>query len=95
MSNYADVNELDGFMNKDVVLDTRGAILYLGKLHKVFDHFYELVDADVHDVMEGRTSKELYVMEARKHGVKRNRKSVFVRKVEIISISRLEDVIEY
>ena len=95
MSSYVDAQELEGFINKDVVLDTRGAILYLGKLGRVLDHFYELVDADVHDVVEGRTSKELYVMEARKHGVKKNRKSVFVRKAEIISISRLEDVIEY
>jgi small nuclear ribonucleoprotein (snRNP)-like protein len=91
----SDAQELDGFMGKEVVLDTRGAILYLGKLAKALDHFYELVDADVHDVVEGRTSKELYVMEARKHGVKKNRKSVYVRKAEIISISRLEDVIEY
>jgi hypothetical protein len=95
MTSYADGHELDGFMSRDVVLDTRGAILYLGKLARVFEHFYELVDADVHDVLEGRTSKELYIMEARKHGVKKNRKSVFVRKAEIISISRLEDVIEY
>ncbi len=95
MSVSADGPELEGFIDKEVVLDTRGAILYLGKLAKVLDHFYELVDADVHDVLEGRTSKELYVMEARKHGVKKNRKSVYVRKVEIISISRLGDVIEY
>ncbi len=95
MSAYTDGHELDGFMEKEVVLDTRGAILYLGRLARVLDHFYELADADVHDVVEGRTSKELYIMEARKHGVKKNRKSVFVRKAEIISISRLEDVIEY
>jgi hypothetical protein len=92
---YQDAHELDGFMNKDVVLDTRGAILYLGKLTKVYEHFYELTDSDVHDVLEGRTSKELYIMEARKHGVKKNRKTVYVRKAEIVSISRLEDVIEY
>ncbi len=90
-----DAHELDGFINKDIVLDTRGAILYLGKLAHVYEHFYELADADVHDVLEGHTSKELYIMEARKHGVKKNRKSVFVRKAEIVSISRLEDVIEY
>lgn len=95
MSQYADAHELDGFMNREVVLDTRGAILYLGRLVKVLDHFYELADADVHDVLEGRTSKELYVMEARKHGVKKNRKQVYVRKAEIVSISRLEDVVEY
>jgi small nuclear ribonucleoprotein (snRNP)-like protein len=91
----ADNHELDGFMEKEVVLDTRGALLYLGRLVKVLDHYYELADADVHDVVEGRTSKELYIMEARKHGLKKNRKSVFVRKAEIVSISRLEDVIEY
>jgi len=90
-----DAHELDGFLEKDVVLDTRGAIIYLGRLVKVFEHFYELADADVHDVVDGRTSKELYVMEARKHGVKKNRKRVHVRKAEIVSISRLEDVIEY
>jgi hypothetical protein len=92
---YADHIELEGFLEKDVVLDTRGPIIYLGRLVKVHDHFYELADADVHDVIEGRTSKELYIMEARKHGVKKNRKRVVVRKIEIISISRLEDVIEY
>jgi hypothetical protein len=92
---YADAHELDGFLEKEVVLDTRGAILYLGRLVRVFEHFYELADADVHDVLDGRTSKELYIMEARKHGVKKNRKTVYVRKAEIVSISRLEDVIEY
>jgi small nuclear ribonucleoprotein (snRNP)-like protein len=92
---YSDSNELDGFLNSDVVLDTRGELIYLGKLVKVMDNFYELVDADVHDVVAGRTSKELYIMDARKHGVKKNRARVYVRKVDIVSISLLSDVLEY
>lgn len=91
----ADSHELEGFLNVDVVLDTRGEIVYMGKLIKILDHFYELVDADVHDVVVGRTSKELYVMDARKHGIKKNRARVYVRKNEIVSISRLGDVLEY
>jgi hypothetical protein len=95
MMHSSDANDLEGFLNVDVVLDTRGDIIYLGKLVKILDNFYELADADVHDVVVGRTSKELYILDARKHGVKKNRARVYVRKVEIVSISRLSDVLEY
>jgi small nuclear ribonucleoprotein (snRNP)-like protein len=87
--------ELETYMDQNVVLDTRGELLYLGKLAQIFDNFYELVDADVHDVISGRTSKELYIMDARKHGIKKNRAKVLVRKVDVVSISLLSDVLEY
>lgn len=88
-------DELAGFLGEDVVLDTRGELLYIGKLKHVGDWFLELVDADVHDLMESRTSKELYVLEAAKYGIKKNRRSVHVRKVEVVSLSKLTDVILY
>jgi hypothetical protein len=87
--------ELVGFVEQDVVLDTRGELLYVGKLKAVGDWFLELVDADVHDLLESRTSKELYILEAAKFGVKKNRHSVHVRKAEVVSISKLSDVILY
>ena len=34
-------------------------------------------------------------MDAAKHGVKKNRKLVHVRKIEVVSLSRLSDVIIY
>ena len=82
-------------MDQAVVLDTRGELFYFGKSTKVYENFYELADADVHDVVSGRTSKELYIMDARKHGIKKNRAKVLVRKVEVVSISKLADVLEY
>jgi hypothetical protein len=88
-------DELADYVGKNVVLDTRGELLYIGRLEKVSEWFFELAEADVHDLMATRTSKELYVMEAAKYGVKKNRKSVVVRKVEVVSISRLDDVIQY
>ena len=87
--------ELAPFIGQDVVLDTRGALLYIGKLKHAGDWFLELVDADVHDLEESRTSKELYVLDASKYGIKKNRHSVHVRKVEVVSISKLSDVIHY
>ena len=88
-------DELTAFVGQDVVLDTRGALLYIGKLKQAGDWFLELVDADVHDLEESRTSKELYVLDAAKFGIKKNRHSVHVRKVEVVSISKLTDVIIY
>jgi hypothetical protein len=64
------------FVGQDVVLDTRGELLYIGRLEKATDWFLELADADVHDLAASRTTKELYIMDAAKHGVKKNRKLV-------------------
>jgi hypothetical protein len=90
-----EAGELESWVNQEVVLDTRGEIIYMGKLVRVLDGFFELVDADVHDVIVGRTSKELYIMDARKFGIKKNRARVLVRRVEVVSLSLLSDVLSY
>ncbi len=91
----AESGPLDEFIGNDVVVDTSTPILYLGKLESVDDFFITLVDCDVHDVNEGASTKELYCIEAKKHGIKMNRKRVKVRKGVVVSISLLEDIIEY
>ena len=91
----AEQSALTDLIGKDVVLDTRGPILYVGRLALVDGVFYRLEEADVHDIVEGRASKEIYLIDARKNGVKKNRKSVFVRHSEVVSISLLEDVVAY
>ena len=87
--------ELAEFLTQPVVLDTRGPLLYLGTLSAAGDCFWTLVDADVHDLTDSNTSKELYILESAKHGVRKNRTSVHVRKAEIVSISKLSDVVLY
>ena len=87
--------ELEPFLQQPVVLDTRGELIYLGTLSSVGDWYLTLVEADVHDLQASRTSKELYIMESAKHGVRVNRKQVLVRKAEVVSISALEDVMQY
>ena len=90
-----EAGELSEFTGKVVVVDTSTPILYIGRLADVGDFFLTLEGCDVHDVSEGASTKELYCIEARKHGVKKNRSRVKVRKALVVSISLLDDVIEY
>ncbi len=87
--------ELADFLEQEVVLDTRGELLYVGRLTAIGDAFYTLSDADVHDLTDSNTSKEVYIMETAKHGVRTNRSSVHVRKAQVISLSKLSDVVCY
>ena len=95
MSQPTEQEELKDFVGRDVVLDTRGEIVYLGNLKAAGSWFLILDEADVHDLLDTRTSKEVYIMEAARHGIRKNRRSVHVRKSEVVSISLLEQVILY
>jgi len=91
----AEAGSLSELLHREVVLDTRGAFLYIGTLAAADEWFYTLEDADVHDGAEGGSTKEVYIMEAAKFGVKKNRRTVLVRNSEVISLSLLDDVIKY
>lgn len=80
---------------KVVVVDTDSAFVYLGTLARVEDHFVVLTDVDAHDRHESTSTKEQYIMECKRFGVKPNRKEVSVRKSVIVSVSKLDDVITY
>jgi small nuclear ribonucleoprotein (snRNP)-like protein len=82
-------------IGQEVVLDTTGQFVYIGRLKNVDELFFEIEDADVHDASESASTKELYVMDAKKYGIKKNRRFVFVRASQVVSLSRLEDIIEY
>ena len=90
-----EVKEIAALVGMPVVLDTATPYVYVGTLKEWREHFVVLADADVHDVSEGRSGKERYVLEARRHGVQHSRSEVTVRKAVVVSISRLEDVTVY
>jgi hypothetical protein len=91
----SDVNKILSFREEYVVVDTNSNFLYIGTLEDVGDHFVTLRDADVHDCRESPSTNEKYIMEAKKFGVRCNRKLVHIRLEEVISLSLLDDVIEY
>ena len=81
-------------MGQDVVVDTVSRYVYIGKLGTCDPHWLQLLDADAHDLRDTQTARELYVLEARRYGVRRNRARVWVRMPEVVSVSGLADVVD-
>lgn len=84
--------EFEKHMGKTVVLDTPFSWLYIGKLAKILSDCVVLTEADAHDTKDTGTSKEVYIFETRKTGVKANREKVYVSFDHIVSFSDLEDI---
>lgn len=84
----------DAFLSQAVVLDTGGPMVFLGTLREVNEAGFVLVDADVHDCRNGHATAEEYVNEARLHGVSPNRRRVLVMRAAVVSLSRLDEVVE-
>jgi small nuclear ribonucleoprotein (snRNP)-like protein len=78
-----------------VVVDTDSSFVYLGTLDRVDDQFLVLREADAHDRREGPSTKEQYVMDSKRFGVKANRKEISIRKEKVVSVSRLDDIVMY
>ncbi|MFH0963969.1 MAG: hypothetical protein V2A58_08150 [Planctomycetota bacterium] len=87
------VESLSGLVGKEVVIDTATSYIFLGRLIACTPSFVTLEDADVRDSNEGRASKDHYAFEASRYGYRKIRKQVVVRVEQIVSISRLEDVL--
>jgi hypothetical protein len=85
---------LDEFVGAKVVVDLRSPYVCLGTLKRFDEHFLELRNADLHDLRDTDTNRELYVADSAATGVKRNRKRVIVARAEVVAISRLEDVVD-
>lgn len=85
---------LEEMIGQKVVLDLRGQYVCLGTLTRFDEHFLELHNADLHDLRDADTTREVYVAAARATGVQRNRKRVLVVRGEVVAVSRLEDVVE-
>lgn len=82
-------------VGKIVVIDTDSRYVYLGTLDRVEEHFVVLKDVDAHERGESPSTKEQYIMDTRKYGVKPNRKEVSVRKQMVVSVSKLDDILGF
>ena len=83
---------LDSLLQRNVVLDTAGPIVFLGRLVSYDDLVFVLADADLHDCRDGHANKEVYTATAQRDGISVNRKQVMVMRRVVISVSALEDV---
>jgi hypothetical protein len=83
---------LEEMIGERVVIDLSSRYVCLGTLVRVDPLFVELKNADVHDLRDTDTTRELYVAESHETGIKRNRRRVLVVRAEMVAIARLDDV---
>ena len=84
---------LNSFVGHEVVLDMIAPFVYLGRLMSCDAHYLVLDEADVHDLRDTTTTRENYVVDSKRLGIRTNRERVVVRLDQVISVSRLADVI--
>ncbi len=82
------------FVGREVVLDVSSPFVYVGTLVAHDDRYLILENADVHDLRDTASTRELYVLDSKRHGIRSNRRRVLVRIEEVVSLSALEDVTE-
>jgi hypothetical protein len=85
---------LNEFIGQVVVIDMRSEYVCMGKLVAIDEHFVELRNADLHDLRDTETTRENYVAEAKRSGVKRNRKRAVVMRSDVVAVALLEDVVD-
>jgi small nuclear ribonucleoprotein (snRNP)-like protein len=85
---------LEEFVGKKVVVDLRSEFVCLGTLKHFDDHFLDLRNADLHDLRDTDTTRELYVVDSHRTGIKRNRKRLLLVRAEIVAVALLDDVVD-
>ncbi len=86
-------SEWEQWHGSELVLDISSPYVILGTLASYTPYFLLLKNADVHDLRDSQTTREQYVVDSRRHGIRINRKSVYVATREIVSVSRLKDIL--
>lgn len=85
---------LRGLVGQIVVVDLVSTYVCLGELVGLDEVFLELRDADFHDFRDGQASREVYVYDSARLGIRRNRSRVLIRIADVAAVSRLDDIAE-
>ena len=82
------------WIGENVVVDFRSPMAAIGRLVRVEDDLVEMHDADLHDLRDTDTTRELYVVKAARYGIQVNRTVLLVRVDDVIAVARLDDVVK-
>lgn len=77
-----------------VVVDLRSSYVCLGTLVGLDPSFLELVDADLHDFRDSAATREVYIYDSVRLGIRRNRARVLLRVDDIVAVTRFTDILE-
>ena len=94
MSAALPTDALAAFRNQVVVLDLASPFVAVGTLVDEDHRYLILDDADMHDLRDSSTTRELYVLDVRRHGLGPNRRRVIISRTDVVGISLLDDVVQ-
>jgi hypothetical protein len=83
---------IEELLGKKVVIDLASQYVAIGTLARIDAAFLELRSADLHDLRDTDTTREVYVAESVSTGIKRNRKRVLIALRDIVAVSAFRDV---
>jgi small nuclear ribonucleoprotein (snRNP)-like protein len=86
--------ELDAMVGQVVVLDLKSSYVCLGTLEAIDPLFFVVVDADLHDFRDSSATREIYVYDSARLGIRRNRSRVLVRRDEVVALTRFAEIAE-
>lgn len=94
MNGYESSDELAALIGDNIVVDLRSTYVCLGTLAAIDGEFLVLRDADLHDFRDSTATREIYVYDSLRLGIRRNRSRVLLRRDEIVAVTRFADISE-
>ncbi|MEK7415060.1 MAG: hypothetical protein AAB263_17280 [Planctomycetota bacterium] len=83
---------LASFSGQVVVVDLDGQWMAFGRLTSWSHQHIVLEQADLHDLREGISTRDVYALETRKLGIRVNRVRVSIPVEQIVALSCLDDL---
>jgi small nuclear ribonucleoprotein (snRNP)-like protein len=83
---------LESFIGKIVVVELISTYVCLGTLVGCDAKFLDLRDADLHDFRDSVATREVYVHDSVRLGIRRNRARVLLRRDDIVAITRFDEI---
>ena len=85
---------LESLLGQVVVVNLKSSYVCLGTLIARDEHYFELRNADLHDFRDSTATREVYVYDSARLGIRRNRERVLIRQDDVVAITRFEDISE-
>jgi small nuclear ribonucleoprotein (snRNP)-like protein len=83
---------LRALLDQVIVVDLKSTYVCLGTLVSCDDQYLELVDADLHDFRDSTATREIYVYDSARLGIRRNRSRILVRVDDVVAVTRFVDI---
>ena len=85
---------LDALIGHVVVVDLKSTYVCLGTLVAYDGQYLEVRDADLHDFRDSTATREVYIYDSVRLGIRRNRARTLIRQDDVVAISRFDEIAE-